>query len=58
MKVILEGGDSRSWIGLLPRGVKYDNGARFHVNWGGFPEVVGKRLEWRYHGRRLQADTD
>jgi hypothetical protein len=36
MRVILEGGDSRSWIGLLPRGVKYDNGARFHVNWGAF----------------------
>jgi hypothetical protein len=55
MRVILEGGDARSWIGLLPRGAKYDQGKRLYANWGGFPEVTGKRLEWRYHGPKLAA---
>jgi hypothetical protein len=55
MRVILEGGDARSWIGLLPRGAKYDQGKRLYANWGGFPEITGKRLEWRYHGAKLVA---
>jgi hypothetical protein len=37
MGVILEGGDGRSWIGLLPRGVKYNHGTRLYANWGDFP---------------------
>ena len=37
MRVILEGGDARSWIGLLPRGAKYDNGKRLYANWADFP---------------------
>jgi hypothetical protein len=53
MRVILEGGDGRSWFGLLPPGVKYDQGTRLNANWGGFPQVTGKRLEWRYHGPKL-----
>ncbi len=48
-------GDARSWIGLVPRGAKYDNGKRLYANWGGFPEVTGKRLEWRYRGQKLAA---
>jgi hypothetical protein len=55
MRVILEGGDDRSWIGLLPPGAKYDQGTRLHANWGGAPQVTGKRLEWRYHGPKLAA---
>jgi hypothetical protein len=55
MGVMLEGGDARTWIGLVPRGAKYDNGKRLYANWGGFPEVTGKRLEWRYRGRKLAA---
>ena len=55
LRVIYEGGDSRSWIGLLPPGVAYENGARLHFNWGGFPSIDGKRLEWRYHGTELVA---
>jgi hypothetical protein len=55
MRVILEGGDSRSWIGLLPRATKYDNGTRLHFGWANFPEITGKQLEWRYHGRKLIA---
>jgi hypothetical protein len=55
MRVIFEGGDGRSWIGLLPPGAKYDQGTRLHANWGGFPEVTGKRLEWRYDGGKLTA---
>jgi hypothetical protein len=55
MRVILEGGDSRSWIGLLPPGAKYDQGKRLYANWGGFPQVTGKRLEWRYQGPKLVA---
>jgi TPR repeat protein/uncharacterized protein YecT (DUF1311 family) len=55
MRVIVEGGDSRSWIGLLPRGAKYEDGARFYVNWGSFAQVSGTRLEWRYHGPKLVA---
>jgi hypothetical protein len=53
MGVILEGGDSRSWISLLPRGAKYDNGVRLQSNWGGFPQITGKRLQWRYQGPKL-----
>jgi hypothetical protein len=52
--VILEGGDSRSWIGLLPHGAKYDDGVQFHSS-GIFPSVEGRRLEWRYHGPKLVA---
>jgi hypothetical protein len=55
MRVILEGGDARSWIGLLPPGEKYDQGTRLHTNWGGFPQVTGKRLEWRYKDAKLVA---
>jgi hypothetical protein len=55
IRVILEGGDARSWIGLLPRGAKGDQGKRLHANWGGFPQVTGKRLEWRYEGPKLVA---
>ena len=36
-------------------GAKYDDGARLHSNWAGFPQVTGKRLEWRYHGLKLVA---
>jgi hypothetical protein len=55
IRVILEGGDDRSWIGLLPPGAKYDQGTRLHANWAGAPQVTGKRLEWRYHGPKLAA---
>jgi hypothetical protein len=55
MRVMLEGGDARSWIGLLPRGAKYDQGKRLYAGWGDFPEITGKRLEWRYHGSKLVA---
>ena len=58
MQVILEGGDSRSNIGLLPRGAAYKEGARFRVDHavvGSFPNIEGKRLEWRYHGSKLVA---
>ncbi len=53
--VIFEGGDSRSNIGLLPRGAIYQDGVRFHANIGSFPSIEGKRLEWRYHGSKLVA---
>ena len=58
MQVILEGGDSRSNIGLLPRGAAYKEGARFRVDHtvvGSFPNIEGKRLEWRYRGSKLVA---
>jgi hypothetical protein len=55
MRVIFEGGDSRSNIGLLPRGVAYENGVRFHATMGSFPSIEGKLLEWRYHGSKLVA---
>jgi hypothetical protein len=55
MRVILEHGDARSWIGLIPPGAKYDQGKRLYSRWGGFPEITGKRLEWRYHGQKLVA---
>jgi hypothetical protein len=55
MRVILEGGDDLSWIGLLPPGAKYDQGTRLYAHIGGFPQVTGKRLEWRYHGPKLAA---
>ena len=55
MRVILEHGDARSWIGLIPPGAKYDQGKRLYNGWGGFPEITGKRLEWRYHGSKLVA---
>ena len=55
MRVILEHGDARSWIGLIPPGAKYDQGTRLYNGWGGFPEITGKRLEWRYHGSKLVA---
>jgi hypothetical protein len=58
MQVILEGGDARSWIGLLPRSLKYDDGVRFPsqmLNFGAFAIVVGTQLEWRYHGPQLVA---
>ena len=50
MRVLLEGGDARSWIELLPRGVKRDQSKRLYSSWGSFPQITGKRLEWRYHG--------
>ena len=53
--MILEHGDARSWIGLIPPGAKYDQGTRLYNGWGGFPEITGKRLEWRYHGSKLVA---
>jgi hypothetical protein len=31
MRVVLEGGDARSWIGLIPPGAKYDRGTRLHT---------------------------
>jgi hypothetical protein len=40
---------------LLPRGAKYDQGKRLYAGWGDFPEIAGKRLEWRYHGSKLVA---
>jgi hypothetical protein len=58
MQVIFEGGDSRSNIGLLPRGAAYKKSARFRVDStvvGSFPSIEGKRLEWRYHGSKLVA---
>src|SRR5580704_11366602 len=55
MRVMLEGGDARSWIGLLPAGTKYKQGKRLNSGWGGFPEIAGKVLEWRYHGSKLVA---
>ena len=58
IRVILEGGDLRSWIGLLPRGVNYEKGVRFQepmMSFGSFAHVVGTRLEWRYHGPKLVA---
>src|ERR1700756_4317396 len=55
MRVILEHGDARSWIGLIPPGSTYDQGKRLYTSWGGFPEITGKRLEWRYHGSKLVA---
>jgi hypothetical protein len=55
MRVTLEGGDARSWIGLLPAGTKYEQSKRLNSGWGGFPQITGKRLEWRYHGSKLVA---
>jgi hypothetical protein len=55
IRVGLEGGDARSWIVLIPRGVKYENGKQLNNNWGAFPAITGKRLEWRYHGSKLVA---
>jgi hypothetical protein len=55
LRVMLEGGDARSWIGLLPAGTKYEQGKRLNSGWGGFPEITGKVLEWRYHGSKLVA---
>jgi hypothetical protein len=49
MRVISEGGDARSWISLVPRGAKSDQGTR------SFPQITGKRLEWRYSGSKLVA---
>ena len=44
MRVILEGGDARSWVGLVPPGADYKNGARFYrplmtANFGSFPNA-------------------
>ena len=55
IRVLLERGDARSWIVLVPRGTKNENGIRLYNNWGAFPEITGKRLEWRYHGSKLVA---
>lgn len=55
MRVTLEGGDARSWIGLLPAGTKYEQSKPLNSGWGGFPQITGKRLEWRYHGSKLVA---
>jgi hypothetical protein len=55
MRVMLEGSDARSWIGLVPPGARYEQGRRLHPSWGGFPQITGKRLEWRYHGPKLVA---
>jgi hypothetical protein len=55
MRVMLEGGDARSWIGLLPDGTRYEQSKPLNSGWGGFPEITGKVLEWRYHGSRLVA---
>jgi hypothetical protein len=57
VRVILEGADARSWIGLLPLGAKYDDGVRFYspTMFRSFANVEGKRLEWRYHGPKLVA---
>ena len=55
MRVILEGGDARSWISLVPRGAKSDQGTRLYNHWGSFPQITGKRLEWRYSGSKLVA---
>jgi hypothetical protein len=50
MRVLLEGGDARSWIGLVPPGVDYKDGARFYrplmeANFGSFPNVAGRLLK-------------
>ena len=57
MRVVLEGGDARSWIGLIPPGAKYDQGTRLYTPGflGGFPQITGKRLEWRYYDSKLVA---
>jgi hypothetical protein len=55
LRVILEGGDARTWITLVPPGAKNENGIRLYNSWGAFPQVTGKSLEWRYDGSKLVA---
>lgn len=61
-QVMLEGGDARSWIGLIKPGQSYAQGvsfmAQFQSGAGGyFPNVMGERVEWAYVNGKLAALT-
>lgn len=58
--VALEGGDARSWIGLVAASEDYEDRVSFYgplmgTNFGQFPNVEGEKLEWRYKGNELVA---
>ena len=58
-KVLLAGGDSRSWVQLLAKGDKISNEIGFAMMFdereGYFPNVAGNKLEWRYTNGKLNA---
>jgi hypothetical protein len=55
LRVMLNGFDARSFIGLLPAGAAYKNVQNLNYGFGQFSGITGKVLEWRYRGSRLVA---
>ena len=55
MRVILEGGDARSWIGLIPPGAKYDQGTRLYNIGVVSPRSLASVWSGVTHGSKLVA---
>ncbi len=58
-RVSYDGGDSRSWIGLLAKGDRISESGNSWLSLdekqGFFPNIAGLKLEWRYHDDVLRA---
>lgn len=58
-RVMYAGGDARSWIDLVPKTEKIPDTIEFGISVDGrqgyFPNIAGRKLEWRYNDGKLTA---